>query len=243
MDELVAIEYEIELTLAKLLGRPPRSIEELAAIVAARAEREAAQESERAAREARAEASRRAMRRAAVMRSIEPIPVAREMLDVIADDTIERSTPALDAARTWLAERRAKRAKPLLVMLSGVGVGKTVAAAWLVARTGGAYVKMRDLAHLYRAGFGDDAAKFQSLITAKLLVVDELTTERDVDLGRAALHEVVDERGSRDRGLVLIANRTRVELAERYDSRTVDRLRQHATAIDLGGPSMRRGTW
>jgi len=242
MDEL-AKGIEAEAKLAQLLGEGTLSVEELTTRAIQRAENVKAYEAEQEAFRDKQERLRAKALRGSAVRAIEGIPVARELVDAIVDNALDRTTPALSAARTWLEERRAKRAKPILVLLSGIGVGKTVAAAWLAAQTGGAYVKMRDFAHLYRAGFGEDAARFQELLSAKLLIIDELTTERDVDLGRAALHEVVDERGSKDRGLVLIANRTRQEIAERYDARTIDRLRENATAIDLPGKSMRKGAW
>lgn len=233
----------LEELVAKLANRAPRPRAEVVAEVEESIARTAAYEAAEAERAKANAALRETARRDSVRRAVAALPVPREMVDPIADDNLESDTVALAAVRTWLDERRAGRAKPILVLLSGVGAGKTVAAAWLIARTGGSYAKMRDVANLYRAGFGEDAERFQSLVTARTLVIDELSTERDVDLGRAALNELIDERGAHDRTTLLIANRTRRELAERYDPRTIDRLRHHAKAVDFKTDSMRRGTW
>jgi DNA replication protein DnaC len=134
------------------------------------------------------------------------------------------------------------------MLLGGVGSGKTVAAAWAVASyarrsMGAKYDKMRDVANLYRAGFGDDLKAFERMLRVPLLVIDELTTERDADLGKAALHEVVDERASRDLRTLLLANRTKDEIRDRYDARTIDRLRECAAVVTLADKSMRKGAW
>jgi DNA replication protein DnaC len=192
-----------------------------------------------AERERRREQRQRAERIAAASAA----PVPQTVAEAIADDALQ-STQALEVVRKWTDARQAGRGKPTLVLLGGAGCGKTTAAAYVLSRTKGArYVKMREVCNLFRAGFGDDAAAFDALIRCPLLVVDELATERDADLGRAALQEVVDERQARNRPTVLIANKTRAEVAERYDARTIDRLREGATAVELAATSMRRGTW
>lgn len=195
---------------------------------------------ERVEREDRERVKRAAERvRNAELARIGTAPVRRELLAAIADDALT-ATPALDAARDWLEAGTPS----ILVMLGGVGTGKTVAAAWCIARcVGGQYMKMRDVANLYRAGFGEEHERFVALTKSGFLAIDELTTERDVDLGRAALHELVDERGSRGLLTLLMANRTAAELKERYDARTIDRLRADARIVRLTSESMRQGVW
>jgi len=171
-------------------------------------------------------------------------PVPRPVLDAIIDGTLE-ATAALSVMRKWLEARRTKGSKPTLVLLGGAGCGKTTAAVYAMAQDPhrATYAKIRDVANLYRAGFGEDSARFEAMLRDGLLVVDELTTERDVDLGRAALHEVIDERQAKGRSTVLIANRTKAEFRERYDARTIDRLREGAVVVELAGKSMRKGAW
>lgn len=184
-----------------------------------------------------------AQRRASTMEALADLPIAREMIEAIVDGSLGDSQ-SVRAVRAWFDAK----AKPVLVLLGGIGTGKTVAGAWLMAqhamsgrRGVASYVKMRALANLYRAGFGDDAKEFAEILRAPLLVVDELTTERDADLGRAALHEVIDERASRRRPTLLLANRTKDEIAKHYDARTIDRLRESAVVVTLAAKSMRKG--
>jgi DNA replication protein DnaC len=223
------------LDLRALFGSIPEpSPEELAR---EQARREAEEE-----RRAKVEAARV---RSELMRTVEQFPVRRDLLDAIVDGSIG-STKAVEIARRWYDAR----SKPFLLMLGGVGCGKTVAAACLAvhAQRGERYVrveyqKMRDVANLYRAGFGDDAKAFDRLLRTGLLIIDELTTERDADLGRAALHEIVDERSARCLPTLLLANRTKAEIRERYDARTIDRWRESAVVIELADQSMRKGAW
>lgn len=212
----------------------------VASLPAVDAEQREREEAERAARleERRAASERR--RRVEV---VSALPVRREIIDAIVDDAVV-VRPALATVRAWRDSRKARTGKATLMLLGGAGCGKTVAAAWAIANTRGAeYLKMQALSNLYRAGFGEDHERFQRLLSTSLLVVDELTTERDIELGRAALHEVIDERQSRDRATILIANRTKKEIAERYDPRTIDRLREGATVCSFEDKSMRKGTW
>lgn len=213
------------------MGAPPVTPEEEAEIERQRAEDEERQERER-----------RSAGRRQVLQALRGVPLRDEIKMAIVDGSIG-ATKAIDATRRWQSG-----SKPILLLLGGVGCGKTVAGAYAMARAleagrDAAYAKMRDVAHLYRAGFGDDAKAFEGLLRVSLLVVDELTTERDPELGRAALNEVVDERGSRGRPTMLLANRTKAEIRERYDARTIDRLREGAVVVELADKSLRRGQW
>ena len=241
---------EQRLAAARAAQPSPRPIAEVLAAIATSApmrDPAAAEREQRAiaARDERIAKRDAAAARAASLAAITSIPVRRDLLEPILDGAVS-ATPAITAVREWYDAR----SKPVLVLIGGVGSGKTVAAACLVvhARASSrhlvtAYAKMRDVANLYRAGFGADAAAFERLIVAGLLVIDELTTERDIDLGRAALHEVIDERGAHGRPTLLLANRTKDEIRSRYDARTIDRLRENAAVVELAATSMRKGAW
>lgn len=211
-------------------------------------EREA--EEKRAAERAEVEAKRVAEKaRNGRLRVLRDVPIPDATKAAIVDGGIIR-TRAIEAVDTWLDETSRP---PFLLLLGGVGSGKTVAAAYAMdcaTHVSGehvhgysAYIKMGRVAELFRAGFGDDRERFEALIAAPSLVVDELSTERDVELGRAALHELVDERGGRGRPTILLANRSKKELASRYDARTIDRLRASMRLVELGQQSMRKGAW
>lgn len=187
------------------------------------------------------EAARAKARRKAALSRLEDLPIDADIAAKVVDGGIVE-TDAVKAVHRWIDALAERKGKPTLVLLGGPGTGKTIAAGVAYSRQRDAeYRKMRDVANLYRAGFGEDAERWQRMLTRTLVIVDELTTERDVDLGRAALHELIDERQPRRRATLLIANRTASEIRERYDARTIDRLREGAVVVSLSGKSMRRG--
>jgi DNA replication protein DnaC len=205
--------------------RPWASDEEVARYEAARARRE---------RRARAEAL-----------GLDRM-LADDALAAVVADTLE-ATEALDVVRRWVAYQaglRARGACPILALLGGPGVGKTVAAAWLLLSEGGRYVTAGELARLSRADWGDERAAHDRLLASRVLVVDELGTEgeRAAAAATQAIHEVVDQRQSSSRLTLLIGNIGRAELRQRYDARTIDRLRAVAKIVELSGESMRRGS-
>lgn len=188
----------------------------------------------------RAEATRRA--RELAHGRVSAMPVPRDLVDRIVDDQLE-ARQALHAVKEWRSVQREGGARPTLVLLSGVRAGKTVAAAWLVARVSRAqYWKLAKLCQVAKSNFGPDQLKFEEALRAPLLVVDELSAELDHDQGRATLQDVIDERQPRDLATILIANRTRTELFERYDPRTVRRLLESATFVECADPSASRQT-
>lgn len=202
-------------------------------------EREQAERQERARQQALQATENR------IRQAIAGLPIVEEMTAAIVADTIG-ATPAVSTVQRW----RGAQGKSTLLLLGGVGCGKTVAAAWAIAHEvrhnryhSAQYAKMRDAANLFRAGFGEDLKAFEKMLECGLLVIDELTTERDADLGRACLHEIIDWRGSKGAPTLLLANRTKAEIAKHYDPRTIDRLRECAAVVELVGKSMRKGAW
>lgn len=168
--------------------------------------------------------------------------LADDALTALADDALA-STEALDRVRRWVAYQagpRARGSRPIVLLLGPPGIGKTVAAAWLLLSEGGRYVHASELAVLHGARWGAERARYEQLLAARVLVVDELGTEGDRH-ALAAIHDVVDRRQSAPRLTLLLGNLRRSELRQRYDARTIDRLRAVATVIELEGESMRRG--
>lgn len=157
---------------------------------------------------------------------------------VVADRL--RPTRAVEAARRWLAYQASVRkagSRPVLALFGGIGCGKTVAAASVLAAEGGRYVQAEDLCRLHAARFGSEAAEFRRLMRLGVLVVDELGTEESAERAAATLHEVVDRRQSKR--TLLLGNLTKASFAERLDARTVDRLRVGGVVIDVSGGSLR----
>lgn len=140
-------------------------IEQAQASVMARAEREAAEagvtvdelwERQRIADEAEARQQRHLAateERAERIKAISPgltAPVAQALCQgALTDDA---RFPAVRVVREWLAN---PNSPPIMFLAGGTGCGKTVAAAWALARMGGEYVRAVDLARRsepYRGG-------------------------------------------------------------------------------------------
>ncbi len=147
----------------------------------------------------------------------------------------QASAPAIDHVKEWLGT-----SIPMLALFGGRGVGKTVAAAFLLARQAGSYVEADELVRLRTAGFGPDRERYERLLQASVLVVDELGLERNEEIARLAMHDVVNKRQrSRTRTLAL-GNLDHAAFTARYDSRTHDRMREVAIIRGLVGGSRRR---
>lgn len=175
-----------------------------------------------------------------------PVPLSTTARVALRDRTFE-STEPLETVRGWIRyNEEGDDPQSVLVLLGRPGTGKTFAAAhaylaqprWSRPR----YAKIRHVCQLYRASFGDDAERYRDLLRARLLIVDELGTERgnDVEVAQAALHDLIDER--QGQGLtLLISNLDKADLLKRYDARTIDRLRECAAIREFSGQSMRKG--
>lgn len=139
---------------------------------------------------------------------------------VLADD-LEPSR-SLELVRAWMLSSR-----PALVLMGPPGVGKTVAAAWALARCSGRYVRARDLCDMH-LGRGAARVLYEAHRTCSLLVVDELGLERDPAAARETMDDIVDSRLRLPRRTLLLGNiQSRGDLVDRYDERMLDRLGVH----------------
>jgi hypothetical protein len=167
-------------------------------------------------------------------------------------------TPAVGHAREFLADAAGGGAK--ILILSGTkGVGKTVAASWLmlVARPdlGGKawptdrHPRICTAAKIARWGaFGHDDERHQ-LARAKVTVIDDLGMEDPKARGFVAyLGELVNERAGAPGLTVLTTNLTPAELMHRYTTnasdaavwdRIWDRLNHRALWFDVAHASLR----
>lgn len=148
------------------------------------------------------------------------------------------TSPALDRVRRWVVRQAADpMVRPIFVLFGDPGLGKTVAAAWLLMSEGGRYIEAEELRRLHAAQWGEEREEYRRVIGKRVLVVDELgTEERSV----AVIHDVVNKRQS-GRLTLMIGNLSWETFRQRYDVRTVDRLREVAAMAELTGESLRRG--
>jgi hypothetical protein len=149
-------------------------------------------------------------------------------------------THAMQTAREWLASSAWG-----LLMLGGVGRGKSQAAAWLWLRLRHLDLLEADDAHRSRRGvtwlraralqnvpWEERAATLRRCATAYGLVVDELGGE-DERTGQA-IGDVLEQRGDEQRRTVMTSNLDGKGFLERYGDRLVSRLRSGGVTIKGG---------
>lgn len=147
-----------------------------------------------------------------------------------------RTTRALDLVRQWAASSR-----PVFALFGGVGVGKTVAAAWALARMPGRYVRADELTALRRGEYGRGPnEEYRRHLRGELLVVDELGIEEHAGHATATLYDVFDKRQRLPRRTLLLGNLDEATLATRYDDRILSRLREVGVVRSVRGEDLRR---
>lgn len=146
---------------------------------------------------------------------------------------------AVDLVRRWMDARRKQPAawKPILVMLSQPGVGKTAASSWAAMRHNGDYTKTRTLTAAHRAMFGDQAEHWQRLMRSPLLVIDDLGREAD-EHGVVAVEDAIDERQGRP--TIITANMTKAQVLARYGTRVESRLAESGVIVWIDDDDHRR---
>lgn len=175
------------------------------------------------------------------------VPISRALHFAIARETYERTPAVIDTLAWGIANVRSApddedAPPPVLVLLGGIGTGKTTAAAVAIANVEHArYTKSWKLAAVWANRFRN-LDPWHELVDAPLLVLDELGAESDseISITNRALAELLDERDGQ--GITIICSNlpTRPFLA-RLDERTRDRMRASMLIVELAGESMRKG--
>lgn len=162
----------------------------------------------------------------------------------VVDDACT-STGALDLVQRWLlhvAEARARRELPavrVLVLAGPVGVGKTVAAAWALAREGGRHAAFDDLAVSFASKYSPDRAKYLRARSMPFLHLDEVLFSPPTDEHRAALHDLVHHR-QRGQLTLITGNFGPPQWDALVDERTQQRLDPMYRLRAVKGASMRQ---
>jgi hypothetical protein len=151
---------------------------------------------------------------------------------------------------SWWAKPERDTARRWLLLGGERGQGKTVAAAWLLARDGGRYTTMLELVTAYGpllrglAPTTQDeiADRLNAIAGAETLVLDELGRDGlSAEIAREALHWLVEARHGMRRGRTLVlSNLSAKDIRARfndgtYDPRTESRLRPLLTRRRDGG--------
>lgn len=171
---------------------------------------------------------------------------ARQALDpvprVAAD--VERGGLADTEARTAAKKFREAKGAWCLLLLGGIGSGKTTAAGELAWAFGleekrVAWIRASESARL--SGFGAEALeRFEHWRSAKLVVLDDLGTEAMTPTWQQALDDLLDDRYQRMAPTVITSNLTPEGFKQRYGERIADRVRQDGIVSTLSEKSMRR---
>lgn len=150
-----------------------------------------------------------------------------------------RETAALTLVRRW-ADPQRESARRWLLIAGTPGIGKSVAAGWMLANEGGRYLTMTDLVRMYSpilrglAPQTQDEAleRLEALARVQTLVLDELGRDGlSQEVAREALHWLVEARQGAKRGRTLVlSNLSAADIRRRfndgtYDPRTESRLR------------------
>jgi hypothetical protein len=148
-----------------------------------------------------------------------------------------RDSGPMALAQEWWAGT-----KPWLVMLGATGVGKSVAAAWVLtraleARQSALWVSAAELAT--RAGGFDGQTFATRLKGVELLVIDDIGTEHLTDFSRSVRDEVLMHRHEAMARTVLTSNLDGKAFGERLGVRMADRLRAACMSKAFAGPSLR----
>lgn len=79
----------------------------------------------------------------------------------------------------------------------------------------------------------------QSLANADLLIIDDLGTEQDTDWSRSKVYNIIDSRYRNGLPLIVSTNKSIKELKELYHVRTIDRLLEMCTPLEIKTESIR----
>lgn len=170
-----------------------------------------------------------------------------------------RDTTTLGYAKTFLedankvGEPSDRGSPPTMLVLAGhTGVGKTIAAAWVMFHANPLLPhgvkwkteqapKFRHVSELAQlSGYGEaDKPERTAIKTTKCLVVDDLGAEICTDHFAAMFDAVINARYGCLGYTILTTNLTSAQFSERYGERVYDRIRGRGEWYDISEPSMR----
>lgn len=153
---------------------------------------------------------------------------------------------AMKAARRFVAERHT-----FLLLLGGVGAGKSCAACWtlLQARGGwsgteldrnhGRFVRAAEAARISR--FNDDG-QWRDLLRVPWLVIDDLGVEAMSDYWSERINELIDTRYGNRLATALTSNLNAAQFkaTNRYGERISSRIRDDGVVVGCGDEDHRR---
>lgn len=175
-----------------------------------------------------------------LLKALEAVGVPRKSREAALGEL--KLTSALGQVQSW-----SQTTRNLLILSGGVGVGKSVAAAWWMAQM---VVDMkptpRTPRHWWRAMLvarrGVYSDEHEMLYSVRGLVIDDVGTEYSDVRGffGSTLEDVVDHRYENGLPTLLTTNMRPADFCERYGERIHDRLCECGAWIALVGRSLRK---
>jgi DNA replication protein DnaC len=195
--------------------------------------------------------------RTARFEAIERAADARRVVEVMAafgvperyrdDIRTLRETPAIAAARRWMAGD--KRDRWGLVLGGHKGLGKSVAAAWWLSQVAH---DMKPSTTLFRRWWtavdlqrvGNWGEELDGLWSVHSLVIDDLGAEFSDEKGNFAslIYGLIEKRSANYLRTVITTNLSWDAMRARYDERIIDRLRSGTVLAGVSGKSLRGAT-
>lgn len=161
--------------------------------------------------------------------------ISQEAVGLMAQGTC-KATRAIVRVKAFM-ERDHERG---LILAGSVGTGKTFAAAyaWLNKPPGSSaiLIKSPDLRQSVSPWKGEGKAVD---LRSRLVIVDDLGTERCDEHWQIALQKLIDSRVGSESKTIITTNLTGAQLRQKYNLRTIDRMRTYAFCA-LSGDSMRK---
>lgn len=201
-------------------------------------------EAERLAAEARAEALRAEM----LPSRLEGLGVPSRIAAAVSGPL--EATPALEHTRRWCSE-----GGWALLLLGGVGAGKSIAGGWAMAEAirsdvlmaphylerRALYLRAAEAARMLSDYSKEDREAFRAWSKVRLLVLDDLGAERAGDAWLARIDELIDVRYGDQLRTLVTTNLSPEAFTGRYGTRVRDRLRDGGRIVSAGKQSMRGG--
>jgi DNA replication protein DnaC len=155
-------------------------------------------------------------------------------------------TEAIHYAREFMTDFHGGTSS-IMVLAGGVGVGKTIAAAWIMTQIPQPFGarRFRHISELATTGLygGDDDKKERATLkSCKVLVLDDVGTEHLTDTFQTLLDGLMNARYEDDGATVLTTNLTSEQFLSRYGKRIYDRLRGRGQWYDIAHESLRGQT-
>jgi chromosomal replication initiation ATPase DnaA len=186
---------------------------------------------------AQREASQRRQERALRLDSAVDMRLTDDVHRALLDGTPLLETESLRAAKRWALGGE----KPCIVLNGGVGCGKSVGAAFVLAQFGGLWLPAERACRIFQSNFGLGFEMQTQARDCAMLILDDVGTEGDQARMLLVLTELLDCRKSRKHRTVITSNLTRAKFEARYKSERLNsRFAETVTWASSSGADLRR---